>query len=75
VPKPTDEITTREALGILGLAHASSVTRLVAEGKLTPSRKLPGANGAYLFHRRDIVRLAEQRRDDLLVRVAQLRVS
>lgn len=58
---PSDEITTREALSILGFAHPSSVTRLVAEGKLKPARKLPGKSGAYLFHRRDIDRLAEKR--------------
>lgn len=58
---PNDEITTREALVILNLAHPSSLTRFVAEGKLTPSRKLPGKSGAYLFRRRDIERFAKQR--------------
>mgnify|MGYP002136998112 CR=1 FL=1 len=57
----TDEITTREALSILGLADPSSVTRLVAESKLTPSRKLPGKTGAYLFLRSDIEALAATR--------------
>lgn len=58
---PTDEITTTEALEILGFAHPSSVTRLVAERKLKPSRKLPGKTGAFLFHRRDIEAFAAQR--------------
>lgn len=57
----TDEITTREALSILHLRHPSSVTRFVAEGKLTPTRKLPGKSGAYLFQRRDVERLAQKR--------------
>lgn len=56
-----NEITTREALDILGFAHPSSITRLVAERKLKPSRKLPGATGAYLFRRLDIERLAAKR--------------
>ena len=58
---PTDEITTREALTILGLAHPASVTRFVAEGKLTPARKLPGVSGAFLFLRSDIEALAAER--------------
>lgn len=57
-PAPPDEVTTREALDILGYAHPSSVTRMVAEGRLTPSRRV-GLN--FLFHRSDIVRLAAER--------------
>ena len=58
LPVPTDDqITTREALDILGYAHPSTITRFVAEGKLTPARKMPGKRGAYLFHRADINRL------------------
>lgn len=53
-----DEVTTKEALKILGLAHPSSVTRMVAEGKLTPSRRLPLG---YLFHRSDIETIRDQR--------------
>ena len=56
-----DEITTAEAIAILGYRHASSVTRMVAEHKLTPSRKLPGLSGAYLFHRADIEAIAATR--------------
>ena len=57
----SDEITTREALDILGFASPASVTRLVAEHKLKPSRKLPGATGAYLFRRAHIERLRDER--------------
>lgn len=60
---PADEITTREALTILGMADPSSISRFVAERKLKPSRKLPGKTGAYLFRRRDIEALATERAD------------
>lgn len=60
-PPPTDEITAREAMVILGFTHTSTITRYVAERKLTPSRKLPGRTGAFLFWRHDILRLRDQR--------------
>ena len=60
-PMPNDEITTREALDILGLAHPSSITHLVAEHKLKPSRRMPGKRGAYLFRRAHIERLRDER--------------
>lgn len=53
--------TTPEAMEILGFANKSSVARLVYENKLTPARKLPGRNGAYLFHRADLLQLAAER--------------
>ncbi len=56
-----DEITTREALSILGLSDPSSVSRFVAERKLQPSRKLPGITGPYLFLRSDVEALAASR--------------
>ncbi len=56
-----DEITTREALSILGLSDPSSVSRFVAEQKLQPSRKLPGKTGPYLFLRTDVEALAASR--------------
>lgn len=58
---PTDEITTREALVILRLREPSTISRYVADGKLTPSRKLPGKTGAYMFWRADIERLRDIR--------------
>ena len=60
-PMNDDEITTREALDILGLAHPSSITHLVAEHKLKPSRRMPGKRGAYLFRRAHIERLRDER--------------
>lgn len=58
---PTDEITTREALAILGLREPSTISRYVKEGKLRESRKLPGRTGAYMFWRADIERLRDER--------------
>lgn len=57
----SDEITTREALDIIGWKSPVSITRLVAEGKLVPARKLPGIRGAFLFLRADIERIAAER--------------
>lgn len=47
-----------EAVTLLGYTDRSTVVRMVREHRLTPSRKLPGATGAYLFWRADILRLA-----------------
>ena len=49
-----DEVTTREALEILNLSDPSTIAKYVKAGKLTPTRKLPGRTGAYLFARSDI---------------------
>lgn len=58
---PTDEIVTRQAMQILGIRQASTISRYVRDGKLTPSRRLPGTTGAFLFWRADVERLAAQR--------------
>lgn len=58
---PTDEITTAEAADLLGYKDRSSVVRLVLEHRLTPSRKMPGSTGMYLFWRADIQRFADQK--------------
>jgi hypothetical protein len=55
----TTEITSREALEILPYADASAIVRLVREGRLIPTRKLPGRTGAYLFDQAAVVALAE----------------
>lgn len=59
---PTDEITTREALQILGYSEPSTISRYVKLGKLKPSRKLPGRTGSFLFWRADVERLAAERK-------------
>jgi hypothetical protein len=43
------------------MADPSSVSRFVALGLLRPALRLPGKNGAFLFHRADVERLAAQR--------------
>lgn len=57
---PTDEIVTKDALGILGYTNPSTIVRYVQSGKLRPSRRLPGKNGPYLFWRADVQRLADE---------------
>jgi hypothetical protein len=59
--KADDLVPTREALTILGMADPSSISRFVALGVLEPALRLPGKNGAFLFHRADIERLAAER--------------
>lgn len=60
---PTDEITSKEALDILGYSDPSTISRYVQIGKLTPSRKLPGRTGAYLFWRAEVQALANDKAD------------
>ena len=61
VTPPTDEIVTKEAMRILGISQPSTISRYVRDGKLTPSRRLPGQTGAFLFWRHDVERLAATR--------------
>ena len=58
---PPDEVTTREALEILGLTNASTISRYVDTGALAPSRKLPGRTGPFLFLRSDVEAFAAER--------------
>jgi DNA-binding transcriptional MerR regulator len=51
---PAVELTTKEAIELLGFVSPSTLTRYAAEGKLTPARKLPGRTGAFLWYRHDI---------------------
>lgn len=53
------EVTAAEAAEILG-KDRRQVTRLVKRGTLTPSRKLPGHTGAYLFWRSDVTAISER---------------
>ena len=63
----TDLVTAREALTLLGLRDASSITRYVDSGRLIPVRRRP-----YLFHRRDIEALAGELRNRAAARIAAL---
>lgn len=64
MPNLPDEVTTRQALDILGYSHPSTVIRYVREGTLTPTRKLPGVSGTYLFERKDIEKLRDRQASD-----------
>lgn len=46
-------------MDILHLSQPSTISKYVNTGKLTPSRKLPGRTGAYLFHRSDVEALRD----------------
>jgi hypothetical protein len=49
-----------EAVELLGYTDRSTVVRMVRENRLTPSRKMPGATGMYMFWRADVQRLANE---------------
>jgi excisionase family DNA binding protein len=53
----TDLIGSAEACQLLGIDRAT-LSRWVADKRITPAHALPGRTGARLFHRRDITDLA-----------------
>ena len=55
---PTDELITTAQAGALIGKSARTVIRLGESGALPVAQKLPGPNGAFLFHRADVVALA-----------------
>ncbi len=57
---PADLIGSTESVRILRVDKAT-LTRWVAAGRITPAHQLPGRNGAFLFHRADIEKLAAER--------------
>lgn len=61
VPLTSPPITVAEVATILGV-NRKTVLRRMAAGDLTPTQKLPGETGAYLFDPAEVERLAEQRR-------------
>ena len=62
MPKTPDLVGSAEACRILELLARSTLTRWAEDGTLTPIGKLPGKNGAFLFNRADVERLAVQRK-------------
>ena len=56
---PSEEVTAAEAARIID-KDRRLIIRMVERGELSPSRKLPGSTGAYLFFRADVERLAER---------------
>jgi predicted site-specific integrase-resolvase len=59
-PCPRDLIGSAEAALIIGI-DKPTLTRWVAAGRITPVHKLPGKNGAFIFHRADVTALAKER--------------
>ena len=51
-----DTLTTSEAARMLGCSPRT-VQRMIEDDKLTPERKFPGPNGAYLIPRREVERV------------------
>ena len=55
-----DLIGTTEAAELLGVSRAT-VKRLATTGVLPVANRLPGATGALLYRRADVLRLARKR--------------
>ena len=53
-------ISSKEACDLLGV-NRSTLSRWAADGTLSPVHKLPGTNGAFLFDRRAVERLHDDR--------------
>jgi excisionase family DNA binding protein len=62
-PNDPDLIGSAEVCQLLHI-HPSTISRWVDNGTLTPAHKLPGRNGAFVFHRADIEHLATQRESE-----------
>jgi predicted site-specific integrase-resolvase len=60
VASHTDLIGSSESCRILEI-DKSTLSRWVADGVITPASKMPGRNGAYVFHRRDVEALRDER--------------
>lgn len=56
-------MTTPEASIALGKSHRT-VHRLAAEGRLRVAQKLPGPNGAFLFHPHDVQAFKDQEQQE-----------
>lgn len=54
-------ITTAEACRRLGFKDRSSLTRYVAEGRISPAMKLDGRTGAYLFSVEEVERFKSEK--------------
>lgn len=60
---PTDELITTAQAGRLIGKSARTVIRLGESGALPIAHKLPGPNGAFLFHLTDVEALVRERAD------------
>ena len=62
MPKPSpDELLTASQSGQLLNRSYRTVLRLMEQGELPCAMKVPGPNGAYLFRRGDVEKLAAER--------------
>lgn len=61
MPNTPDELLTSSQAGTILNRSYRTVIRLADLGKLPIAAKLPGPNGAYLFRRGDVEKLAAQR--------------
>ena len=61
MPLTEDLLTSPQAGVILGKS-ARTIHRMAESGALPIAQKLPGPNGAFLFRRKDIERLAASER-------------
>lgn len=57
---PGSAIGATEARKLLGVSK-DTLIRMAARGEITPLHKMPGPNGAYVFARADVERLAAER--------------
>lgn len=60
MPKSNALVGSAETCQILSV-HPATLLRWIKAGRLTPAHKLPGDNGAYLFSRADVEKVAAER--------------
>ena len=56
-----DELLTSTQAGLILGKSGRTVVRMAQKGLIKPATQLPGVNGALLFRRSDVERLAHQR--------------
>ena len=71
-PASLDLVGSAEAERILGGINRTTLMRWVAEGRLPLAYKIPGKNGAALFHRADVVVLANHNAAAVAERAAEM---
>lgn len=64
---PLDLIGTAEAAALLGIER-STLSRWVALGRLQPTYRLPGPNGAMLYDRTDVEALRDRLKTEACAR-------
>ena len=64
MPDQDELIGSAESCRILDV-HPATLGRWVCAGTLTPAYKLPGKNGAYIFHRSDIEAIRDEREESV----------